>query len=375
MSIRERTGRPNFPYEVRWREEGRHRSRGFRTEKEAVRFEGKVADRLALGAHAPEEPSRAPLEDWIDRWVDSYGPAWAERTLIQRTQVLDSHVVPMIGGVRLLDLGRKRLVTYRTDLLTRGRSPKTVNAVLRVLSACLKDAEREGLIPANPLRGLSPLPEPPVERRAIPMDIAAALVDAMTTDRDRLIVALICYAGLRPSEVRALRWRDIHDGAVSVTRAAGLTQIKRTKSGTVRAVPITPELRAVLERIPRGKPDALVAPADRGGLLDWHNWTARQWRDARDAVGVDFVPYEGRHTYASVLIAEGESPLQVAQWMGHAKSTMTLDTYGHLFTLRESSRGRGATDAPTVGGDAPAGRTVGLAARARRQAPAKPTRL
>ena len=88
MSITERSDRPDRPYVVRWREEGRHRSRAFATEKDAIKWEGKVQDRLAQGAHAPDEPSRMRLEDWTERWVDAYGPAWAERTRIQRGDIL-----------------------------------------------------------------------------------------------------------------------------------------------------------------------------------------------------------------------------------------------------------------------------------------------
>ena len=343
VSIRERPDR-TLPFEVRWREEGRHRSRAFKTEKEAIRWEGKVAARVALGAHAPEEPSRIPLEEWTERWVDVYGPAWAERTRIQRADIIDHHVDPYIGGVKLRDLGRKRLVTYRRDLLSAGASAKTVNAVLRVLSACLKDAEEEGLIPANPLRGVKPLEEEPVVRRAIPLPVVRRLVAAMPTRRDRLIAALLCYAGLRPSEIRALLWSDIHPRAISIARAAGLTKIKPTKTGAVRAVPIRPELARVLKTITRGADNALVAPGERGGLLSWHNWSARVWTPARETVGVDYIPYEGRHTYASTLIiTEGVDPVQVSRWMGHSKPSMTLDTYSHLFTLRDSSRELGVT--------------------------------
>lgn len=338
VSIHERP-ESKLPFQVRWREEGRQRARSFKTEREAIRWEGRVRDRLAMGAHAPDEPSRMPLKDWVARWIDAYGPGWAERTRVQRADLLDRLVVPMIGGVRLRDLGRTRIVTYRRDLLTRGKTPKTVNATLRVLSACLKDAEGEGLIPANPLRGLSPLPEALVERRAIPPDVVRALVAAMPTGRDRLIVALLCYAGLRPSEIRGLRWGDIQERAVSVARAAGLTSITQTKTGVVRAVPIRPELAVVLETVERGEAGELVAPGGRGGLLSWHNWCGRVWQPARDKLGVDYVPYEGRHTYASTLIVVENLPsVQVAQWMGHSKPSMTVDTYSHLFTLRDSSR-------------------------------------
>jgi integrase len=41
-------------------------------------------------------------------------------------------------------------------------------------------------------------------------------------------------------------------------------------------------------------------------------------------------PYDLRHSFVSLLIAEGRSILDVARQAGHSAS-MTLDTYGHIF--------------------------------------------
>ncbi|BBY98039.1 tyrosine-type recombinase/integrase [Mycolicibacterium fallax] len=38
-----------------------------------------------------------------------------------------------------------------------------------------------------------------------------------------------------------------------------------------------------------------------------------------------------RHTYASLMIAAGRPPLEVARFMGHAKVTTTLGVYAHLY--------------------------------------------
>jgi integrase len=38
-----------------------------------------------------------------------------------------------------------------------------------------------------------------------------------------------------------------------------------------------------------------------------------------------------RHTYASLCIAAGRPPLEVARFMGHAKVTTTLGVYAHLY--------------------------------------------
>ncbi|HKV43831.1 MAG TPA: hypothetical protein VJT32_04035 [bacterium] len=41
-------------------------------------------------------------------------------------------------------------------------------------------------------------------------------------------------------------------------------------------------------------------------------------------------PYDLRHTFASLLITAGKSPLYLARQMGHYSAGFTLDTYGHL---------------------------------------------
>lgn len=38
-----------------------------------------------------------------------------------------------------------------------------------------------------------------------------------------------------------------------------------------------------------------------------------------------------RHTYASLCVAAGIPPLELARFMGHAKVTTTLSVYAHLF--------------------------------------------
>jgi Phage integrase family len=63
---------------------------------------------------------------------------------------------------------------------------------------------------------------------------------------------------------------------------------------------------------------------------------------AWDAAGLERITLHGcRHTFASLLIAAGENPKAVQEFMGHATITMTYDTYGHLFPgSREEARAR-----------------------------------
>ena len=46
-----------------------------------------------------------------------------------------------------------------------------------------------------------------------------------------------------------------------------------------------------------------------------------------------FTPHFLRHTYASLLLQQGESPAYVQRQLGHASITLTVDTYGRWLPM------------------------------------------
>jgi hypothetical protein len=64
---------------------------------------------------------------------------------------------------------------------------------------------------------------------------------------------------------------------------------------------------------------------------DWRNWRQRIFEPAVESAGLIRIrPYDLRHSFVSLLIAEGRSAVEVARQAGHS-ATMALDTYGHVF--------------------------------------------
>lgn len=54
-------------------------------------------------------------------------------------------------------------------------------------------------------------------------------------------------------------------------------------------------------------------------------------RNACKAAGIaSYSPHDLRHRYASVQIARGVPVTDLAAQLGHAKKSMTLDTYSHV---------------------------------------------
>jgi integrase len=82
---------------------------------------------------------------------------------------------------------------------------------------------------------------------------------------------------------------------------------------------------------------ALLGPiqavtASRSGYLTSFEYR-KQFDPAAKSIGQpDLVPHELRHTCASLAIAAGANVLALRRLLGHDTATMTLDTYGHLFS-------------------------------------------
>jgi len=88
-------------------------------------------------------------------------------------------------------------------------------------------------------------------------------------------------------------------------------------------------------------------PGHHGGHWsdhDWRNWRRRVFQPAADAVGLGTIrPYDLRHSFVSLLIAEGRNIVEVARQAGHSPS-MALDTYGHVFDELDGDKQRPAEE-------------------------------
>jgi len=218
---------------------------------------------------------------------------------------------------------------WQAERLAAGAGPHAVRKSMAVLSGILQRAVEAQRIAHNPVRSTRKvrLPARPEVRPLPPSTVEA--MRATLNARDATLVAVLAYAGLRPGEALSLEWGHVLEDTLVVNA---------TKTGKRRAVrllaPLTADLREW--RLASGRPaaDRLVFPS-RGGQR-WtqeaqKSWARHAFRRAALAAGApDATPYALRHSYVSLLLAEGRSPLYVAAQAGHSP-TMTLTVYGHLF--------------------------------------------
>lgn len=336
-------------WEVRWRENGRHRSKCFTRKADAARFEAKVLRARELGEVLDLDRGVETLAEFMETWWTRYAmPELADKTRLDYGRAWEKHVRRALGGYRVRDLTPAILDEYRANLLAAGAGEATVGKVLTLLSGMFRCAVTWGRVDRNPMQEIR-IPQPKRARLVRPLspERIEAMRQPMLRDGrllDATLISVLAYAGVRPQEARALQWGDIGPRMMRIERAAAGASVKTTKTGKLRTVGLVPPLANDLRlwREASGSPDdaALVFPTNSGALWtddDWRNWRKRVYGPAADAVGlVGSRPYDLRHSFASLLIQAGASVVEVARQMGNAPS-VTLDTYGHVLEERDPS--------------------------------------
>jgi integrase len=90
-----------------------------------------------------------------------------------------------------------------------------------------------------------------------------------------------------------------------------------------------------------------VFPSTRGTPLDPRNVRHAFARTLKKAeLPAHFTPHSLRHTFASILLAEGKSPAYVQAQLGHASITLTVDTYGRWLPKGDKAAVDSLDDAP-----------------------------
>lgn len=196
----------------------------------------------------------------------------------------------------------------------------TINRELALLRACLRHAEREGLIERAPIiKGLLP---PRTKVHALTHQQAAALVHA--ADRrnvwyERVYVRLALGTAQRPEAVMGLRWDQVHAEAIDFRLTGDL--IHRMKGRAI--VPLN-EMTVYALELARQFEFGSYVMHDSGDRMDNPR---RLIKRLGNLAKVEVSPHVLRHTAASLLLQGGEDLLRVSRLLAHASTKITEQVY------------------------------------------------
>ena len=320
-----------------------------------------------------------------ESWIKAAETAGLERsTIAQYRQHLNLHIDPFIGRLKLSDFNAAAVRKFADQLreMDPPRSQALIRKVIVSLGSLIADAQEQGLAVRNPVRDLHRGQQRGMKHRAekrqkgklkvgvdipTPREIKGILAHVEGRWRPLLMTAV--FTGLRASELRGLRWRDLDlkQSVVHVRqRADRYNELGPPKSEAgERVIPLPPELVNTLRelhlRAGRPKGDKLVFANGAGNVESLANIINRGLKPPQikagvsvrvtDKIGKPVLNDEGkpvakakytglhalRHFYASWCINRRKDgglelpPKLVQQRLGHSSIVMTMDRYGHLF--------------------------------------------
>jgi integrase len=351
-------------------EDGQERAKAFSTKDAADKHWQAMETDRERGEYIDPKAGRELLRGTGKRWLASrvVDPA----TQIRYESLFRLHVEPAFGRRQVKAIKPSEIQAWLAGLDGKFGVSTAAGAFL-VLQGCLELAVADGQIKRNPAR--SPVVRKPragLGGKVKPWSDSqvGAVIDAHP-DHLRLMAVLMVGCGLRVAEAMAAGLDDFDFGDQVLHVRRQLKKLGQAhvyglpKNDLERDVPL-PEWVAAAARVHVRKypPKPCTLPWEKltgkprtNSLLFWwgdgrhvryRTYSELVWKPALAAAGIIHAPatdprgrkryvttrkegpHQLRHYYASVMLADGVSVKELAEYLGHHDPAFTLRVYSHL---------------------------------------------
>jgi len=350
---------------------GIRRVPSFDTRRQAEDFLSRVLPQARQSMRPAVDPNIS-VAAYAERWLKLVEAHLKPRTLGSYRETFRLHVLPGLGALKVRQVLKGHLRTILSEKLRSGKVKRTTEgevtkevrgplarASVRIIHASIRAmlnaAVDDGIIAANPAeklgRHLRLVTAPAVrqqEIKAMTREQVARFLSASVGTlkeyerRHYALFLLLARTGMRLGEALALQWQDVNfsDHEIRVARAVSAGRIETPKSGHGRTVDMSNQLTFTLMRLQVARKEetlnhgwvempSWIFCTENGTRLD-ESRVRKVFGKMLTAAGLPghFSPHSLRHTYASLLLQQGESPAYVQRQLGHASIQLTVDTYG-----------------------------------------------
>lgn len=300
------------------------------------------------GVHFPDSPKAKMfgtktagnklLGDYLDEFMETCRRGLAHSSILGYQRALNAHY----GKLRNYPIRDITPPVLREWIAGMKVSAKRVRNVLTPLRGAIALALQDRHLTENPLDLIEVARVTGKVRRRVPYEInpctlgeiKAILAAAHLPFRHGLMLAF--FTGMRTSELIGLEWEqvDLDQGTITVDRAVaeGVAKKGGKTEAALRVIELIAPAReaiAKLKEISYGRSKyVIIKPHGTDPYSDSNSWSNAWVRTLVKAKVKPRNSYQTRHTFASLLLSQGENPLWVARQMGHKNTEMIFKRYG-----------------------------------------------
>lgn len=311
--------------------------------------------------------SKATFKEYGDWWLENCAKGTIKESTYQEYEaVLKNHVYPLLGSKPFAKVNRAMIRELIAGKKKEGFSQSTIRNIMAPVRGMFFQAIEDGAAHQNPAARIGKL-----NKRS--KDEPRNKINPLTREEIQIMLKVasekkyihwyplfLCAprTGIREGELVTLKCTDVDFNGrfVHVQRNLSRGKISVTKNGKDRKVDMSAQLAEVLsDLLSKRRAEALRREMERPA--EEHRGAATVLDEVMDGwlfqtpVGTQIDPsnlrklfnrllsdakmrrvrfHDLRHTFASLLLQNGESPAYVKEQMGHSSIQVTVDIYGHL---------------------------------------------
>lgn len=273
------------------------------------------------------------MRDLFARYDREYLPKLAERTAADARSMFRTFILPKIGAKKVEDVTFDDCAAIHR-FISKDR-PTRANRVHEVLRRTLNLAITWGWIDKNPAARVERNTEHKRSRYLTQDEIGRLLaaLDAHPQRTSCQAITFMLLTGCRRGEALGARWDQFDPSLRIWTKPAATTKQRREHRVPVSS-PVTALLKArrddleALPLTPAAQDSPFVFASDQGrALVD----VKRTWAAVTKAADLsDVRMHDLRHTFASLLVSQGQSLPVIGAMLGHTQAQTTA-RYAHLY--------------------------------------------
>ncbi|HET58099.1 MAG TPA: site-specific integrase, partial [Deltaproteobacteria bacterium] len=311
------------------------------TKKDAKDELRTIEDQVSKGCYIPLNKA-STFKEVAEQWLEFKKPYIRETTWNVYNIHVDHHFKEL-ADVKISKVTTPAVESWISKRQGEKMNLSTMRKILVTFNQVMAYAVRHKMIDSNPVRDA----ERP--RKSINDNTGGgitvldpgqirALLEATPGQKYKTLFMTAIMTGARQGEILGLKWSDVDfkTKQIHIRRTFNHQRFFPPKTReSIRAIDCAPSLIQALASwklvSPQKKDDALVFANEAGEPMNYSNMVQRHFQKALKTASIERIRFHDlRHTYASLLIQQGENIKYIQSQLGHSSPTVTLNVYAHL---------------------------------------------